>query len=172
VNTAKFTGKKNLQETLFKLNCEAAVEIARQLRLRDVGGIIIVDFIDMESEEHRLALLEHLRELLKNDRNRTKVLGMTALGLVEMTRKKVRRPLSKQLMRDCSTCLGAGWEWTYESIAYRIVREIWRRRRSGDVSTLRILTGENVAGWLNTIGVPGDCSVDASGSDMNYEILC
>ena len=172
VNTGKFTGKKNLQETIFALNCEAAEEIARQLRLRDIGGIIIIDFIDMEEPERRAALIEHLKEILSRDRNRTNVLGMTALGLVEMTRKKVRRPLSKQLMRDCSACLGAGWEWTYESIAYRIVREIWRRRRSGDVSTLRILTGENVAGWLNTIGVPGGCSVDASGSDMNYEILC
>lgn len=173
VNTAKFTGKKNLTETIFRLNCEAAGEIARQLRLRDIGGIVIVDFIDMESEEEKQALLEHFRELLKNDPNKVNVLGMTSLGLVEMTRKKVRRPLSKQLMRDCSLCLGAGHEWTHETIAWKAVREIWRRRRMGDTTAYRILTGEKVGGWLKTIGLPdgGEIRIDTSGTDRAFEIL-
>ena len=171
VNTAKFTGKGDLQETIFRLNCEAADEIARQLRLRDVGGIIIVDFIDMESEENKQALLEHLRENLKNDRNRTNVLGMTALGLVEITRKKVRRPLSRLLMRDCSHCLSSGREWTYETVAYDAVREIWKRRRMGDTTAYRILTGEKVGGWIKTIGVPENTRLDPGGEDRVYQIL-
>lgn len=173
VNTAKFTGKKNLSETIFRLNCEAAGEIARQLRLRDIGGIIIIDFIDMETEEEKEKLLEHFRELLKNDRNKVNVLGMTQLGLVEMTRKKVRRPLSKQLLRDCSLCLGAGHEWTHESVAWSAVREIWRRRHMGDTTAYRILTGEKVGGWLQTIGLPdgGETRIDTSGTDRAFEIL-
>ena len=170
VNTGKFTGKKNLQETIFALNCEAADEIARQLRLRDIGGIVIIDFIDMDSAEDRQALIHHLEEELKRDRNRTNVLGMTALGLVEMTRKKLRRPLTRQLMRDCSACLGAGFEWTHESMAYRISREIWRMRRMGEKAPLRIVTGEKVAGWLGTIGLDGNCIVETSGSETVFEI--
>ena len=170
VNTGKFTGRKNLRETIFSLNCEAADEIARQLRLRDIGGIVIIDFIDMDSAEDRQALLDHFREILKNDRNRTNVLGMTALGLVEMTRKKVRRPLTKQLMRDCSACLGAGLEWTHESMAYRISREVWRMRRIGEKAPLRIVTGEKVAGWLGTIGAGENCIVESTGSDAEFEI--
>lgn len=172
VNTAKFTGKKNLSETIFRLNCEAAGEIARQLRLRDIGGIVIIDFIDMETEEEKQALLSHFREVLKNDRNRVNVLGMTALGLVEMTRRKVRRPLSKQLLRDCSLCLGSGHEWTHESIAWKAVREIWRRRRMGDTTAYCIRTGEKVGGWIQTIGLPGgETQIDISGTDRAFEIL-
>ena len=173
VNTAKFTGKKNLSETIYRLNCEAAGEIARQLRLRDIGGIIIIDFIDMETAEEKEKLLEHFRELLKNDRNKVNVLGMTALGLVEMTRKKVRSPLNKQLMRDCTLCLGSGREWTHENIAWNAVREIWRRRRMGDTTAYCILTGEKVGGWLQTIGLPsgGETRIDTSGTDRAFEIL-
>ncbi|MBP3411491.1 MAG: ribonuclease E/G, partial [Clostridia bacterium] len=173
VNTAKFTGKKNLSETIFRLNCEAAGEIARQLRLRDIGGIVIIDFIDMETEEEKQALLSHFREVLKNDRNRVNVLGMTALGLVEMTRRKVRRPLSKQLLRDCTLCLGSGHEWTHESIAWNAVREIWRRRRMGDTTAYCIRTGEKVGGWIQTIGLPvgGDTRIEINGTDRAFEIL-
>lgn len=172
VNTGKFTGSKSLEETIFKINCEAAEEIARQLRLRDIGGIVIIDFIDMESPQKREELIAHLRVALSSDRNRTNVLGMTALGLVEMTRKKVRRPLSKQLMHDCGTCGSFGRVWTHESIAYRAVREIWRRRRMGDTTAYRIVTSEKVAGWIQTIGLPeGRTKVDATGSDSHYEVL-
>ena len=173
VNTAKFTGKQSLRETLLRLNCEAADEIARQLRLRDVGGIVIIDFIDMDSEDDREALIEHLREALKADPNRTNVLGVTALGLVEMTRKKERRPLHRQLAHDCTACRGTGRAWSHESLAYRAARELWRRRRGGDTTAYRIVTGEKVAGWLKTIGLPegGPARVDASGSDEGFEIL-
>ena len=173
VNTAKFTGKKSLSETIFRLNCEAAEEIARQLRLRDLGGIVLIDFIDMDAPQEREALLEHLRQALRNDRNRTNVLGMTALGLVEMTRKKARQPLNKLLMRDCSACLGSGREWTHESVAYQAVRELWRRRRAGDTTAYVIRTGEKVAGWIDTIGLPegGRTALEIDGGNVSYEIL-
>ena len=173
VNTAKFTGKQSLQDTIFRLNCEAAAEIARQIRLRDLGGIIIIDFIDMSGAEAREKLLNALREALAGDRNRTNVLGMTQLGLVEMTRKKVRRPLSRQLMRDCTACLGSGREWTYESVAYRAVRELWRRRRMGDRTAYRIETGEQTAAWIARIGLPegGEARVCVRGDGRDFEIL-
>ena len=122
VNTGKFTGKRNLEDTLFKINCEAAEELVRQLRLRAVGGIIIVDFIDMERPEHGAALVELLQSLAKADKGRLKVVGMTGLGLVELTRKRQRRPLSRQLLHICSACqfIGrascSGCEWVFYGI--------------------------------------------------------
>ena len=173
VNTGKFTGKKSLQDTIFALNCEAADEIARQLRLRDIGGIVIIDFIDMDAQEQREQLIEHLKGALKSDRNHTNVLGMTALGLVEMTRKKVRQPLAKLLMHDCSACNASGHEWSHESVAYRAVREIWKRRRGGDTTAYRIVTGEKTAGWIKTIGLPegGYTEFSAEGADGDFEIV-
>lgn len=97
VNTAKFTGRKNLEETIFKTNLEAAKEIAHQLRLRNLSGIIIIDFIDMKDQEHNNKLLEKLTSYIKKDRNKVYVLGMTKLGLVEMTRKKTSKPLYEQI---------------------------------------------------------------------------
>lgn len=154
VNTGKFVGNKSFDETVFKLNCEAAREIARLLRLRDIGGIIIIDFIDMDSQEHRDGLLSLLRELMNEDRNRTNVIGFTGLGLVEMTRKKVRRPLTKQLMHICSDCGGAGMVPSYETTARRAVRDLWVRKRSGFEGTLLVRAAEPVVGWLNTVGAP------------------
>lgn len=154
VNTAKFVGGKSFGETVFKLNCEAAREIARLLRLRDIGGIIIIDFIDMNNARDQDALLELLRELMAGDRNRTNVVGFTGLGLVEMTRKKVRRPLSKQLMHVCPNCSGQGMVPSYETTARRIVRELWRRNRAGSEGALLVEAAEPVAGWLKTIGAP------------------
>lgn len=173
VNTAKFTGKRELSDTIFRLNCEAAEEIARQVRLRDAGGIIIIDFIDMESEAERQEILERLRAAFRNDSNRVNVLGMTALGLVEMTRKKARIPLAKQYMRSCTACRGSGREWTHETLAWRAVREIWRRRRMGDTSAYRIQTGVRTAERIRAIGLPegGRVFVDLSGEDRSFEIL-
>lgn len=154
VNTGKFVGKNSLEDTIYKINLEAAEEIARQLRLRDVGGIVIIDFIDMRDACRRDALVEEMRRQLKRDKNRTNVLGMTQLGLVEMTRKKLRKPLSKRLMRDCTHCLATGREWTYETVAFNAVREIWRKQRCGGNMAYVIETGEKVASWIATIGLP------------------
>ena len=170
VNTGKFTGKKSLSETIFRINCEAADEIARQLRLRDIGGIVIIDFIDMDTDVQKQELLEHLKAVLADDKNRTSVLGMTSLGLVEMTRKKLRRPLTKQLMHDCSACKGFKYEWTHESVAYMAVREIWVRRKRGDDTPYRITCGEIVASIIRSIGLPegGRCVIDPTGEENQY----
>ena len=166
VNTGKFTGKRDLEETLFRLNCEAAEEIARQLRLRDIGGIVIVDFIDMKEPANNEKLLDLLRELAKNDRSRLSVVGMTGLGLVEISRKRARRALSKQLLHICSDCGGDGVVPSHETTARRIVHEVWRRRRLGETHPMLIEAAEPVAGWLRTIGVPGDGAVYLCKRDM------
>lgn len=108
VNTGKFTGRKDLEDTVFKTNLDAAVEIARQLRLRNLGGIIIIDFIDMASESHQEKVLEVFTEEIKKDRRRTHVMGLTRLGLVELTRKKVHPSLSEMLLTRCTCCNGLG----------------------------------------------------------------
>jgi len=174
VNTGKFTGKKDLEETLFRLNCEAAEEIVRQLRLRDIGGIVIVDFIDMDVRANNERLLECLRECFKSDKNRTTVVGMTGLGLVEITRKKARRPLSRQLLHTCSDCGGDGVVMSHETTARRIVHELWRRRRLGETNPILIRSSEPVVKWLKTIGAPDGGAVFLSKCDMkpgDYEIV-
>ena len=159
VNTGKFTGRKALEETIYKNNCEAAREIMRQLRLRDLGGIIIVDFIDMKAPEQREQLLELLRELSRQDHNRVGVAGMTSLGLVEMTRKRQRQSLSRQLSHICSACGGNGTVPSHETIACSIQRDIWRRRRAGECGALLVEATEPVAGWLSRLGVPSGGAV-------------
>lgn len=108
VNTGKYVGGRNLEDTVLKTNLEAAGEIAKQLRLRDIGGIIIIDFIDMHEHQHQQMVLDALRNALKKDRVKTAVVGMTGLGLIEMTRKKVKQELSTVLSMDCPHCGGTG----------------------------------------------------------------
>lgn len=110
VNTAKFTGKRDLVETILKTNLEACKEIARQVRLRNVAGIILIDMIDMEAEEHRQQVLDALREAFAADRVKTVIHGFTSLGLIEMTRKKSRVPLRDEWTRPCCVCHGTGRE--------------------------------------------------------------
>lgn len=175
VNTGKFVGNKSFDDTVFKLNSEAAREIARLLRLRDIGGIIIIDFIDMESPQQRTALIDLLRTLMADDRNRTNVVGFTGLGLVEMTRKKVRRSVSKQLLHVCSACNGRGMVPSYETTARRIVRELWARGRAGSEGLLLVEATEPVVGWLKTVGAPEDmkiyCVVSPKLKDSEYNIV-
>lgn len=124
VNTGKFTGEYNLEETVFKTNMLAAVEIARQLRLRNIAGIIVVDFIDMTSDAHKTALLKKLDDELKSDRERCQVIGMTPLGLVEITRKKRRRESISALVKDCPYCQGTGHIQSNDYIVMRIRTEL------------------------------------------------
>lgn len=114
VNTGKFTGKKNLQETFLKINLEAAKEIARQLRIRNISGIVVVDFIDMEGDKAKKALLEEFERILKRDPVTTHLVGMSKLNLVELTRKKVRKSLREQVTKTCRCCNGSGY--IYEAI--------------------------------------------------------
>jgi len=127
VNTGKFTGKTSFSETVFKLNLEAAEEIARQLRLRDIGGIIVIDFIDMETREQKDELVKALREFLKKDKTHTTVHGLTALGLVEMTRKKKREPIETYFKSPCPLCQGEGRITSPEAVAFDIFSALERR---------------------------------------------
>jgi len=126
VNTGKFVGKKDLEDTILKTNIEALREIAHQLRIRNCGGIIIIDFIDMEKESHREKVLEALAEELQNDRARTNIVAMSQLGLVEMTRKRIRPSLIKTLCEPCSYCEGKGYIKRKSTIANELFRELER----------------------------------------------
>lgn len=126
VNTGKYVGEDDLQETIVNTNIEAAKEIARQLRLRDIGGMVIIDFVDMEGEENEAKVVAALEEALKADRTKTNVVGFTGLGLVEMTRKKVRRKLSALLLEDCKRCGSSGKVYSPQAMAMRVRREVNR----------------------------------------------
>lgn len=154
VNTAKNVGHRAAADTLFENNCEAAREIMRQLRLRDIGGIVVIDFIDMDSPARREALLDVLRECARHDRERVNVVGITGLGLVELTRKKARQSLSRQLTHTCGVCGGNGVVPSHETTARRIARDVWRLRRGGAAGALLIEAETAVCGWLARIGVP------------------
>ena len=144
VNTGGFVGGRNFDDTIFKTNLEAAQVIARQLRLRNLGGIIIIDFIDMESEVHREAVLTELRKALALDRTRVTVNGFTQLGLVEMTRKRTRESLAHILCEPCSTCHGRGEIKTAQTICYEVLRELLREARQFDAREFRILASQKV----------------------------
>ncbi|MEW6545310.1 MAG: Rne/Rng family ribonuclease [Bacillota bacterium] len=148
VNTGKYVGETSLEDTVLRTNLEAAVEIARQLRLRDIGGIIVIDFIDMERASHRQKVLAALEEALRKDRTRTTVLGFTQLGLVEMTRKKVRPGLEAQLQRPCPYCEGTGRVLSEETVAARIRREIKRILRTTDAEAILVEANPRVASLL------------------------
>ena len=126
INTGRFTGKKSQEETILKTNLEAADEVARQLRLRDMGGIIVIDFIDMEQESSKRQVLDTLRAALRKDRARTKVYGLSELGLVEMTRQRERPSLVHYFSEDCPTCGGSGKILSGNSVAMRVDRFLRR----------------------------------------------
>ena len=144
VNTGGFVGGRNFDDTIFKTNLEAAHVIARQLRLRNLGGIIICDFIDMDSSEHRNAVLEEFRKALARDRTRITVNGFSALGLVEMTRKRTRESLAHVLCESCPTCQGRGEVKTAQTVCYEILREIVREARQFNAREYRILASQKV----------------------------
>ncbi|ADU31278.1 Rne/Rng family ribonuclease [Evansella cellulosilytica] len=128
VNTGKFTGKHNLRDTVVKTNIEAAYAVAQQLRLRNIGGIILIDFIDMKVESDQKSVLKALKEATKNDRTLTNVAGFTNFGLVEMTRKKARKPLHDIMMESCSVCKGTGQVLSLKSKIAHLEREVFALR--------------------------------------------
>lgn len=136
VNTGKNVGSTDLADTVLETNREAAVEIARQLRLRDISGIIVVDFIDMEKEEHQTEILRAFQLALKSDRTRVTVLGLTRLGLLEMTRKKVRESLLNQMTKVCPECEGRGRVLSEEVIAARLRQRITERLRESGAEAI------------------------------------
>ena len=139
VNTGAFVGHRNLEETIFRTNLEAAVAIARQLRLRNLGGIIIIDFIDMEEPEHRRQVIQALEKALSDDHVKTNISSVSPLGLVEMTRKRTRESLEHLLCQACPTCEGRGFVKTAETVCYEVFREIVRQSRQFDCQQLMVL---------------------------------
>lgn len=136
VNSAHYTGQSDKAEDLaFAVNKEAAVEICRQLRLRDIGGIIICDFIDMKSKAHQQELLELLGKLAKQDKMKTVVCGISSLGLVEMTRKRARQGLQTLLFDTCPSCGGTGYMLSGQTVYMQIVRRIYELYRSQRLRT-------------------------------------
>jgi ribonuclease G len=148
VNTGTFVGHRNQQETLFKTNLEAAQAIARQLRLRNIGGIIIIDFIDMIDVEHQRQVLRALERGLSKDRAKNYITEMTALGLLEVTRKRTRESLEHILCETCPVCHGKGMLKTAQTICYEIFREITRDSREYENVSYRVLASESVIDML------------------------
>jgi ribonuclease G len=144
VNTGAFVGHRNLEDTIFRTNLEAAVAIARQLRLRNLGGIIIIDFIDMQNEDHRAQVLQALAKPLAQDHARTNISAVSPLGLVEMTRKRTRESLEHLLCRPCPTCDGRRYVKSAETVAYEIFRDVLRQAREFEVRGLIVLAHQDV----------------------------
>ena len=148
VNTGSFVSGKNLSDTIFKTNLEAAQCIARQLRLRNLGGIIIIDFIDMDEDVQREKVLEELKKAVSTDRARTGVNGFTPLGLVEMTRKRTRESLAHLLCEQCEMCEGRGEHKTAQTIAYEIMRELMREAKQFDAKEFKVIASTSVIDLL------------------------
>ncbi|HEY2145291.1 MAG TPA: ribonuclease G [Steroidobacteraceae bacterium] len=144
VNTGAFVGHRNLEETIFRTNLEAAVTIARQLRLRNLGGIIIIDFIDMQESAHRKQVIQALEKALNEDHVKTNISSVSPLGLVEMTRKRTRESLEHLLCHSCPTCEGRGFVKTAETVCYEVFREIVRQARQFECQQLMVLAHQDV----------------------------
>ncbi len=183
VNTGGFVGGRNFDDTIFKTNLEAAQVIARQLRLRNLGGIIIIDFIDMENTDHRAAVLAELNRALEKDRTRLTVNGFTQLGLVEMTRKRTRESLAHILCEPCPVCEGRGELKTAQTVCYEILREIVRESKQFNAREFRILASQAVIDMFldeesqslaqlgDFIGKPVSLQVETIYTQEQYDIV-
>ncbi|MEJ5063219.1 ribonuclease G [Erwinia sp. MYb375] len=150
INTGAFVGHRNLEETIFNTNIEATQAIARQLRLRNLGGIIIIDFIDMNNDDHRRRVLHSLDQALSKDRVKTGVNGFSQLGLVEMTRKRTRESIEHVLCQDCPVCKGRGTLKTVETVCYEIMREIVRVHHAYDSDRFLVYASPSVGEALKS----------------------
>ena len=183
VNTGAFVGHKNLEETIYKTNLEAAVAIARQIRLRNLGGIIIIDFIDMEDIEHQRQVQRAFEKVLEKDHAKANITAVSELGLVEMTRKRTRESLGNVLCEPCPTCNGRGVLKTAETVCYEVFREILRAARAYDCNGYRVLASEavvdrlldeessNVADLEEAIGKPIRFQVEPIYSQEQFDVV-
>ncbi len=183
VNTGGYVGGRNFDDTIFKTNLEAAVAIARQLRLRNLGGIIILDFIDMDDESHKASVLDELNKALSRDRTRVTVSGFSQLGLVEMTRKRTRDSLAHQLCEPCPTCASRGSVRTPRTLCYEILREILREARQFNPKEFRVVASQPVIDLFleeesqhlamlgDFVGKPISLQVEASYTQEHYDIV-
>ncbi len=183
VNTGGFVGARNFDDTIFKTNLEAAGAIARQLRLRNLGGIVIADFIDMSRDDHREAVLAEFRKQLARDRVKTMVGTFSPLGLVEMTRKRTRESLEHMLCEPCAACSARGSLKTARSVAYDILREVLREARQFNPREFRVVAApqvvelfldeesQHLAGLSDFIGKPISLQAENSMSQEQYDIV-
>ncbi|MCP4212499.1 MAG: ribonuclease G [Halieaceae bacterium] len=183
VNTGSFVGKRNQAETVLKTNLEAASALARQLRVRNLGGIVIIDFIDMESAEHQRQVVRALEKALSRDPVRNQVTGMSALGLVEMTRKRTRESLAHTLCETCPACHGRGARKTAETVCYDIFREIMRNASAYESGALKVLAAQSVVDRLQDeesayfaeleeyVGMTISVRAEPGYSQENFEII-
>jgi len=183
VNTGAFVGARNFDDTIFKTNLEAAQAIARQLRLRNLGGIIVVDFIDMAREDHRESVLCEFRKQLARDRVKTMALDFSPLGLVEMTRKRTRESLAHMLCEPCPGCEGKGIVKTARTVAYNIFREILREARQFNPREFRVVAApkvielfldeesQHLAGLSEFIGKPVSLQSESAMGQEQYDIV-
>ncbi|NDU91425.1 MAG: Rne/Rng family ribonuclease, partial [Ferrovum sp.] len=170
-------------DTIFKTNLEAAQAMARQLRLRNLGGIIIADFIDMDNEEHRNAVLSEFSKALSRDRTRISVNGFTTLGLIELTRKRTRESLAHVLCEPCPCCKGRAQLKTPQTVCYEILREIVRAARQFEAREYRIIAHQQVidlfldeesqglAGVSDFIGKPISLQVESGSNQEQYDVI-
>ena len=149
VNSGNYRADDNAEKTAFKVNMKAAEEISRQIRLRDLGGVIVIDFIDMREEKHRRSVERRLNELVKRDRARTKVLRISPFGLIEMTRQRIRPSLRRSMYEDCPSCRGTGQVKTAESMAIEVMRTLMTTVNKTKISRIVLNVHENVANYLN-----------------------
>jgi ribonuclease G len=183
VNTGGFVGARNFDDTVFRTNLEAAQAIARQLRLRNLGGIVIVDFIDMVREDHKEAVLSEFRKQVSRDRVKTMIGGFSQLGLVEMTRKRSRESLAQMLSEPCQACSGRGQVKTPRSVCYDILREILREARAFNPLEFRVVASakvielfldeesQHLAGLSDFIGKPISLQSESSMTQEQYDIV-
>ncbi|NOX08080.1 MAG: ribonuclease G [Gammaproteobacteria bacterium] len=183
VNTGAYVGHRNQEETIFKTNLEAAQALVRQLRLRNLGGIIIIDFIDMSQEEHKRQVLRALEKTLEKDHAKSKISEVSNLGLVQMTRKRTRESLGHILCESCPTCDGRGTLRTAETVCYEIFREILREARQFDTEQLLVLASQDVVDRIldeestslseleSFIGKPVRFQVEALYTQEQYDVV-
>jgi len=148
VNTGRYVGSRNQDETILNTNLEAAKEIGYQLRLRNLGGIIVIDFIDMDKEDHKEKVLTALKESLKKDRAKTNVLDISDLGLVEMTRKRIRESVSKTVCSPCPYCDGRGYSKSYKTVAYEVFRELERDATYEEIKVITVYLNPAVLDYI------------------------
>jgi ribonuclease G len=183
INTGAFVGTKNLEETIFKTNLEAATQIARQLRLRNIGGIIIIDFIDMEKEEHRTQVMSALENSMSVSASKYKIGSFSPLGLVELSRKRVRESLKQQLCEDCHVCSGKGSVQSAETICLEIYREIIKAHLAFAANGYLVLCHESIVNRMleeetvllesleNLVGKPIKFQAEQLYQQENYDVV-
>lgn len=183
VNTGGFVGCRNLEETIFKTNLEAATALARQLRVRNLGGIIIVDFIDMQSEDHQRQLLRALERALAKDLTKTAISGVTELGLVQIVRKRTRESLEQMLSETCTNCQGRGSVKSLETVCYEIFRAILRESRAYDHGAYLVIASSAVIDFLHDeesqnvaeveafIGKPIEFQLEPAYSQETFDVI-